>query len=407
MATDTFRKYHYYKILEISRKATQQEIDASYRRLANQNHPDKNPNPNAHELFKKINQAYQVLGNSKLRVEYDNSQAECPDCWTYEVIQTAFPYWRCRRCGCQFNPAAPSEIKRFHQSAIPEKLRKKLELFSSTQCSSCRRFYTQPFLCIQDKLTSSCRYIDELNQQEREEKLENEKWHWRISDMLNQSVEHELMTRCRNPQCGALNPNPKTSNCWRCKQNTLRCPSCEAAPFLSYDLVTDKWRCINNSCRKTFAFLQPKKIQPRPELKLSEEVCPLDKTNLYFDPLVLLWKCKVCGRTYTNQELHQKPRQSDKINNQKKSGEENSAHPISQKNKREHPSFWEDLRRMVVGQQSKPANTSKQNPNKNVENVYTSLCPICAKRNKPTCLYGKNPNVKDCLYFKAQTNNPE
>lgn len=379
MATETVRKFQYYQILEVSRRATQQEVDASYRRLANQNHPDKNPDPKANELFKKINQAYQVIGNSKLRAEYDKSPAECPDCWTYEVIQTAFPYWRCRHCGCQFNPAAPSEIKRFSQSAIPETLRKKLELFSSTQCSCCSKFYTQPFLCPQDKLTSNCLNFTELNQQERDKRLEDEKWRWRISDMLDQSIESELLARCRNPQCAALNPNPKTSTCWRCKQNTLRCPSpeCEAKPLLMYDIDSEKWKCPSNSCRKTFAFVKQPAVEKKSDLELSEEVCPKDKSKLYFDSLLLLWSCSKCKRTYTYQELKPRPhaaKATDAAETEKqdesgpKQSQEKSQSQFSKDTtsvetkppvshvfntgKLEHSSFWEDFKKMVVGKQA-------------------------------------------------------
>ena len=62
----------YYNELGISRDATQEEIKAAYRKNALQYHPDKNQgNPEATEKFKKISQAYEVLGDEKKRRQYD------------------------------------------------------------------------------------------------------------------------------------------------------------------------------------------------------------------------------------------------------------------------------------------------------------------------------------------------
>lgn len=62
----------YYKELGISRDATQEEIKAAYRKNALQYHPDKNQgNPEATEKFKKISQAYEILGDEEKRRQYD------------------------------------------------------------------------------------------------------------------------------------------------------------------------------------------------------------------------------------------------------------------------------------------------------------------------------------------------
>lgn len=59
----------YYKILGLNRNASKEEIKRAYRRLAHKYHPDKEGGNE--ELFKKINEAYQVLGDDEKRRQYD------------------------------------------------------------------------------------------------------------------------------------------------------------------------------------------------------------------------------------------------------------------------------------------------------------------------------------------------
>ena len=62
----------YYKILGLSKDATQDDIKRAYRKLAKKYHPDLNPNDKeAEKCFKEINEAYQVLGDEKKRKKYD------------------------------------------------------------------------------------------------------------------------------------------------------------------------------------------------------------------------------------------------------------------------------------------------------------------------------------------------
>lgn len=59
----------YYDILGISKSASQEEIKKAYRKLAHEHHPDKKGG--TAEKFKEVNEAYQVLSDSKKRQQYD------------------------------------------------------------------------------------------------------------------------------------------------------------------------------------------------------------------------------------------------------------------------------------------------------------------------------------------------
>jgi molecular chaperone DnaJ len=70
MATTT--KQDFYELLGVSRKATAKEIRASFRKLARKYHPDLNPgDKSAEEKFKQLQEAYDVLSDTKKRQMYD------------------------------------------------------------------------------------------------------------------------------------------------------------------------------------------------------------------------------------------------------------------------------------------------------------------------------------------------
>jgi hypothetical protein len=64
----------YYTLLGVSREASQEEISRAYRQKARQFHPDLQPPERAEwagERMKELNAAYEVLGDTARRSEYD------------------------------------------------------------------------------------------------------------------------------------------------------------------------------------------------------------------------------------------------------------------------------------------------------------------------------------------------
>ena len=59
----------YYEVLGVNKSSTQEEIKKAYRKMAIEHHPDKG---GSEDNFKKITEAYEVLGDENKKLSYDN-----------------------------------------------------------------------------------------------------------------------------------------------------------------------------------------------------------------------------------------------------------------------------------------------------------------------------------------------
>ena len=302
------RRYRYYEILGISRDATQEEIRKAFRLFARKYHPDHNPDDREAEAkFKKINEAYQVLSNPTERSAYDTSPIECPVCSAHRVAQRSDNSYECRRCGCRFDSFVGSLSQRIERAAISEQQRVRLTAFQAMQCSWCQEFFTEPFLCAYTKLHSSCFSFRKLSEQERERLLDDEKWWWRIIDLVGRTASDGVIKKCT--RCRMLNPNPEKRICWNCGHNIYdRCPSC-GLPTLYFDLSINLWKCSNCACsEKRFDFGEGKGLYARSQMKYYEPSrasgrrCPNCGHDLYYDAASQLWTCG-WGHTFYAEQL--------------------------------------------------------------------------------------------------------
>ena len=65
-------KRDYYEVLGVAKNSSAEEIKKSYRKVAMQYHPDRNPgDKGAEEKFKEAAEAYEVLSDADKRAQYD------------------------------------------------------------------------------------------------------------------------------------------------------------------------------------------------------------------------------------------------------------------------------------------------------------------------------------------------
>jgi len=85
----------YYKILGVSKNASEKDIKKAYRKLARKYHPDLNPNDKvAEKKFKEINEANEVLSDSENREKYDQYGEHWQNAEAYEKAKQQQQYSR-------------------------------------------------------------------------------------------------------------------------------------------------------------------------------------------------------------------------------------------------------------------------------------------------------------------------
>jgi molecular chaperone DnaJ len=76
VSTKDWLEKDYYKALGVTKDASAADIKKSYRKLARELHPDKNPgNAEAEARFKEVSEAYDVLSDEAKRKEYDEARS--------------------------------------------------------------------------------------------------------------------------------------------------------------------------------------------------------------------------------------------------------------------------------------------------------------------------------------------
>lgn len=76
MSTKDWLEKDYYKVLGVSKDASQEDIKKAFRKLARENHPDANPGNEAKaDKFKQVSEANDVLSDPAKRKEYDQQRS--------------------------------------------------------------------------------------------------------------------------------------------------------------------------------------------------------------------------------------------------------------------------------------------------------------------------------------------
>jgi hypothetical protein len=95
----------YYSLLAVKRTATDEEIKTAWRKMVKRYHPDVNKDDDAHDMTRKINDAYKALRDPMLRRRYDAGLTLADSTAGNEAYKAnrgldSFTYWRAPiRCG--------------------------------------------------------------------------------------------------------------------------------------------------------------------------------------------------------------------------------------------------------------------------------------------------------------------
>jgi DnaJ-related protein SCJ1 len=121
----------YYKVLELNRDATEQDIQRAFRRLSLKYHPDKNPgDQEAAQRFLDINKAKEILGDADKRRIYDSQGQEALD---RHIRGDDVDMWGNRQRGPNAYSDVPVTLEELYNGADKE-----MTYSRNVICSSCR-----------------------------------------------------------------------------------------------------------------------------------------------------------------------------------------------------------------------------------------------------------------------------
>lgn len=123
---------NYYEILGVTKDASESDIKKSYRKLAMEYHPDRNPDDkSAEEKFKDVAEAYDVLGNPEKKARYDRGGNSDLD----DMINQHFAGFR-QQQSIRVGPSAKLTVNITVEDVF-NGVHKKIKYDRAVKCDSC------------------------------------------------------------------------------------------------------------------------------------------------------------------------------------------------------------------------------------------------------------------------------
>ena len=125
----------YYKIMGVSKNATQDEIKRAHRKLARKYHPDVSKEVDAEQKFKEVGEAYEVLKDPQKRTAYDRMGSQ----WKHGQNFTPPPDWNAgfKFSGGTFTSGDASGFSDFFESLFG-----RASTFGFNQAGGVKQYYS-------------------------------------------------------------------------------------------------------------------------------------------------------------------------------------------------------------------------------------------------------------------------
>ena len=82
-----------YSVLGVTKSASEKDIKSAFRKLAKKYHPDQNKDdPKAQAKFAEVNQAYEIVGDAKKRVQFDRGEIDAKGNEQFAGFQGGNPF---------------------------------------------------------------------------------------------------------------------------------------------------------------------------------------------------------------------------------------------------------------------------------------------------------------------------